>query len=134
MARNTDPEATSKIPGMGQVMAALAKDLEAGTFGSLDDVEDSRQADIEYIKAVQAVKSHMNRHPDADPNEVYQKLMAPVKRTWIKSTLDWIPFVNPFDVDVEGVAERRQAITALSKANLPLTDRNIEFAIKEGKK
>jgi hypothetical protein len=59
------------------IIENLKRDRKAGLFGT------DQAGDIEYAKQIDAFKRWSKAHPDDDPSEYYEKVMEPVKRSFI---------------------------------------------------
>ncbi len=59
------------------VVENLKRDRKAGIFGS------DQAGDMEYAKQVDAFRRWSKAHPEDDPSEYYEKVMEPVKRSFV---------------------------------------------------
>lgn len=90
-----DPQRQEAIK---EVLNELKIDKAEGTFGK-----------VEYLKQVETFKRWLKVHPDKEPEEYREKVLAPRAMSQIQKILDWIPFVNPGERDVKKTREEIEA-------------------------
>jgi len=59
------------------VIENLKRDRKAGVFG------EDQSGDLEYAKQIDSFRRWSKAHPDDDPSEYYEKLIEPVKRSFV---------------------------------------------------
>jgi len=118
----------------------LKRDRKAGIFGS------DQAGDMEYAKQVDAFRRWSKANPDQDPSEYYEKVMEPVKKSFI---FDFLSKDKPEPkakreamekageipqrraTDKRGDPLREQAINILNTNKKPLTEANINYIKKQ---
>ncbi len=136
---------TQKDPARTAAEAAIVenmkRDRKAGLFGS------DQAGDIEYAKQIDAFRRWSAAHPNDDPSEYYEKVMEPVKRSFIfdflakdkpnpkgaRESMEQSGEIPQRRATDKKVADplRDQAITILNQNKKPVTEANIEYVKKQ---
>jgi hypothetical protein len=123
------------------VVENLKRDRKEGIFGS------GQAGDLEYAKQVDSFRRWSKAHPDDDPSEYYEKVMEPVKKSFIfdflkkdkpepkarREEMEQTGEIPQRRVTDKKVADplRDQAITILNQNKKPVTEANIEYVKKQ---
>lgn len=109
---------------IAEVNKGLDKDLKNGVFGD----SKSYDAGIEHKKQKRDFLIWEQNHPDEDPIEYYEKVMAVEKKTWI---FDWLAKDKKDPTQArEDIKARDEAVEVLRRNKLPETEANIKTVME----
>lgn len=100
-----------------EVLKSFKNDFNAEKFGT------ETEAEIEYQKQIRDFQEWALANPGEDPNEYYQKIMAPVNEDFFDRVFNLGP-------SEEDPVASREAIRFLRENNKPITTRNIQATVE----